>query len=80
MIAFDLSDPPSGVDVALLCERPGLLLIGVDPGSDDLVIVSSRQRRAVAVADLLEVIHQGEMETRRGGDGETRRCGDAGSR
>jgi len=72
VIAFDLSDPPSGVDVALLCERPGLLLIGVDPGSDELVIVSSRQRRAVAVADLLRVIHQGEMETRR--------CGDAGSR
>ncbi len=61
VMAFDLAHPPSGVDVTLLCERPGLLLVAVDPGSDELIVVSSRQRRAVAVADLLEVI---DRETR----------------
>ena len=65
VIAFDLSDPPSGVDLTLLCERPGLLLVGVDPDSDELLIVSSRQRRAVSAADLLEAIDR-EIENRVG--------------
>jgi hypothetical protein len=60
VIAFDLSDPSSGLDVRLLRERPGLLLVGVDPASDDLLVLSSQQERAVVVADLLSVIHRGK--------------------
>ena len=60
VIAFDLGDPSSGLDVRLLRERPGLLLVGVDPASDELLLLSSQQERAVAVADLLSVIHHGE--------------------
>jgi hypothetical protein len=60
VIAFDLSDPSSGLDVRLLRERPGLLLVGVDPASDELLVLSSQRERAVAVADLLSVIRRGE--------------------
>lgn len=58
-IAFDLTDPDPGLDVALLRERPGLLLIGVDPNSDELMVLSSRSARALSVADLVEVICRG---------------------
>jgi hypothetical protein len=60
VITFDLSDLSSGLDLRLLRERPGLLLVGVDPASDELLVLSSQQERAVAVADLLSVIHRGE--------------------
>ncbi len=66
-IAFDLSDPPASLDVALLCEQPGLLLIGVNPNSNELLVLSSQQERAVAVTDLLKVIHRQELE----GEGST---------
>jgi hypothetical protein len=39
------------------------VLVGVDPASDKLVVVTVRESRAVAVADLLEVIDR-ETETR----------------
>jgi hypothetical protein len=78
VIAFDLSDPSSGLDVRLLRERPGLLLVGVDPSSDELLVLSSQQERAVAVADLLSVIHRGrEGETPTRCSGQARRGGDA---
>ncbi len=55
-IIFDLEAAHPEAALSLLRERPGLLLVGVDPGSDELIVVSSHHRRAVAVADLLEVI------------------------
>ena len=79
-IIFDLEAAHPDAALSLLRQRPGLLLIGVDPGSDEMVIVTSRQRRAVAVADLLRVIHQGKMETGRWGEGETRGRGNSGNR
>ncbi len=59
-IAFDLIDPPPSLDVGLLHEHPGLLLIGVDPNSNELLVLSSQQKRAVAVVDLLKVIQREE--------------------
>lgn len=55
-IIFDLEAAHPDAALSLLRQRPGLLLIGVDPSSDELVIVSSRQRRVVAVADLLDLV------------------------
>ena len=71
-IAFDMSDPPASLDVALLCERPGLLLIGVNPNSNELLVLSGQQERAVAVTDLLKVIQRNETDA----DVETPRQGD----
>ena len=57
-IAFDLRDPLPGLDITLLRERPGLLLIGVDPCSDELLVLSCHPQRVLSVADLVKAICQ----------------------
>ena len=44
--------------IALLRERPGLMLIGVDPDSDRLLLLSGHAEQVLSVADLVQVIHQ----------------------
>jgi hypothetical protein len=60
-IVFDLSDPLGRLDVTLLRDRPGLLLIGVDPSRDEMLVLSSHPAQALSVADLVNVIHQKEF-------------------
>ncbi len=60
-IVFDLSDPPLRLDVTLLRDRPGLLLIGVDSSRDEMLVLSSRPAQALCMADLVSVIHQKEF-------------------
>ena len=60
-IVVDLSDPPVRLDVALLRSRPGLLLIGVDPSRDEMLVLSSHPAQALSMADLISVIHQKEF-------------------
>ena len=60
-IVFDLSDPSRRLDVTLLRHRPGLLLIGVDPSRDEMLVLSSRPAQALRMADLVSVIHQKEF-------------------
>lgn len=55
-IIFDLSDPPVCLDVALLRNRPGLLLIGVDPSNDEVLILSGKRSRVITSIDLAQVI------------------------
>lgn len=57
-IVFDLSDPPLGLDLTLLRDRPCLLLIGVDPSRDEMLVLSSHPEQALGVVDLVKVIHQ----------------------
>jgi hypothetical protein len=59
-IVFDLSDPPLRLDVILLRDRPGLLLIGVDPSRDEMLVLSSQPAQALSIADLVSVIHRKE--------------------
>lgn len=56
VITFDLSDPCLDLDIRLLRQRPGLLLIGADPSSDELLVLSSRPAQALSMADLVDVI------------------------
>jgi hypothetical protein len=60
-IVFDLSDPPMRLDISLLRDRPGLLLIGVDTSHDEMLILSSHPAQALSMADLVSVIHQEEL-------------------
>jgi hypothetical protein len=60
-IVFDLSDPPLRLDFSLLRDRMGLLLIGVDPSRDEMLVLSSHPAQALSVADLVSVIHQKEL-------------------
>lgn len=58
VIAFDMGISSPGLDVSLLRQRPGLLLIGVDPSNDELLVLSSRPAQALSVVDLIKVIQQ----------------------
>ena len=57
-IVFDLGDPPLRLDITLLRDLPGLLLIGVDPSRDEMLVLSSQPEQALSVADLVKVIRQ----------------------
>jgi hypothetical protein len=61
-IAFDLNDPSPGLDITLMRERPGMLLIGVDPSSDELLVLSCCSARALSVADLVRVIRRSDCD------------------
>jgi hypothetical protein len=62
-IVFDLSDPHLHLDVTLLRDRPGLLLVGVDSSRDEMLVLSSHPEQALSMADLASVIHQNEFSS-----------------
>lgn len=62
-IVFDLSALPVRLDVSILRDRPGLLLIGVDPSRDEMLVLSSHPAKALSMADLVGVIHQKEFSS-----------------
>ena len=66
MLAFDIRETLPRLMLALFKGAPNLILLALDPESDRLMVLSSQQERAVAVADLLKVIRREEM----GGMGE----------
>ncbi len=57
-VLFDLAMGYPDFVVELLHEQPSLLLIGVDPSSNELLVLSSQQERAMAMEDLLKVIQR----------------------
>ena len=71
LLAFDIHETLPGLMLALFKGTPNLILLALDPESDRLMVLSSQQERAVAVADLLKVIQReeigrmGEVETGR---------------
>jgi hypothetical protein len=72
-IIFDLGEPPLRLDITLLRDLPGLLLIGLDPSRDEMLVLSSQPTQAISVADLVNVIHQddGTSNSLTGADYET---------
>jgi hypothetical protein len=62
-VLFDLSEGQPDFSVTLLHEQPGLLLIGVDPSSNDLLVLSSQPVQAHSLADLFNVIFQKRFES-----------------
>ena len=61
-IIFDLSDPPLHLDITFMCDRPGLMLIGVDPSRDEMLVLSSHRERVPSMADLVRLICQKDPE------------------
>jgi len=47
--------------ISLLRDRPEIILIGVDPSSDRLLVLSGRQKQPVSAAELLQVITGGSV-------------------
>ena len=56
-ILFDLSDPPEGLNLRLLRKRPGVLLVGVDPSSDEVLVFSGRRSRVMTAGELADLIN-----------------------
>ncbi len=55
-LLFDLGmDQPSFV-IPMLREQPGLLLIGVHPSSDEMLVLTSHPVQALAIRDLVRLI------------------------
>ena len=55
-VVFDLAAAQPDFSVALLQDRPGLILIGVDPSSDKVLVLSGRQEQPASAADLLQAL------------------------
>ncbi len=59
-VLFDLAAAQPDFAISLLREQPGLLLIGVDPSSDELLVLCSHPARALSMSDLVQVITRGD--------------------
>jgi hypothetical protein len=55
-VIFDLGAGQPDFVVALMGKHPGLLLIGLHPGHDELLILSGREAPAVSATDVMRVI------------------------
>ncbi len=56
-VIFDLAESHSDLAISHLRERTDLLLLGVDPSSDVMLVLSGHAERALSVQDLARVIH-----------------------
>ena len=63
LVAFDLGELPGDLVVSLLRDRPELTLIGVDPSSDRMLLLSGREEQPVSAAELLQAITEGPRPT-----------------
>ena len=57
-VLFDLALPQPHFVVSLLREQPDLLFIGVDPSSNEMLVLSSRPQLALSISDLVEAVNQ----------------------
>ena len=55
-VLFDLSQAQPDFATPLLLEQPGLMLIGVDPSRDELLVLCSYPVQALSVPDLVRLI------------------------
>ena len=58
VIVFDRCEASNDLVASLLRERPGLLMIGVDPSSDEMLVLSGRPVQALSLSDLVNVIER----------------------
>ncbi len=64
VIFFDLSDPPNDLNMVLMRNRPNILLIGVDPSSDEVFVFKGQRNRVVSAGELSKLIsmHTGDKQ------------------
>ncbi len=56
LIAFDLNEISGDLVLALLRDHPDVTLLGVDPTSDGMLMLSARQEQPISAADLVQSI------------------------
>ena len=59
LIAFDLGELSGDLVFTLLRDHPGVILIGVDPSSDGMLMLSARQDQPISAADLVQFLTEG---------------------
>lgn len=59
VVVLDLGVVTRDFAFALLRDHPDLMLIGLDPGGDQLLVLSGEQARAVTTDDLVRLIETG---------------------
>ena len=64
-IIYDLTDLPADLDLKLLQDQPDILLIGVDPSCDEVLVLTGQRSRAMTAGELASLV---------GGDGSPPRC------
>ena len=57
-VIFDMGTGPLDCVISLLRGQPGLLLIGVDPSSDELLVLRGYTAQALSVRDLANAINR----------------------
>lgn len=55
-VVFDLAATKPDFALRLLCERPDMLVIGVDASSDEILVLSLRKEHVSSIADLVKAI------------------------
>lgn len=55
-VLFDLTVGLPEFTAAFMREHPGLLMIGVDPSCDELLVLSVQPQRAMSLTDLIDII------------------------
>lgn len=55
-VLFDLGTGPLDYVIQLLRGQPGLLLIGVDSSSNEMLVLSGHPQQALSISDLVEII------------------------
>jgi hypothetical protein len=69
---FDLAAAQPDFAVALLREQPDLLLIGVDPSRDEVLVLSGHATQARNLVDLIGVIRRDKSPTGEAGGTQAR--------
>jgi hypothetical protein len=59
VVIFDLAGAQPDFTIAVLRKNPGLLLIGVDLGSDKMLVMSGEESRLLTTDDLVHVMETG---------------------
>ena len=55
-IIYDRSDPHTVLDLSLMREQPGLLLVGVDPSSNEVLVLTSKRNKVMTASELAHLM------------------------
>ena len=56
VVLFGLAEPPEELNLALLRKQPGVLLIGVEPCSDEVWVLTGKRNKIVSVSELAKLV------------------------
>ncbi len=64
VLLFDIATGQPEFTVSLLRDRPGMLVICLDPSSNEMLVLSARPQQALSLSDLVKVISEKDLSKR----------------